>query len=1153
MSAEAPLRLDALPANVGERATVLRGRHQRIVRERRQYNKWAATQTLEDYALRYTADKARRWSSFRIANTALGAISFLACEAIGGGLTLQLGFANVVPAIVAVCVLMFFIGLPITYYAAKYGLDIDLLTRGAGFGYMGSTITSLIYASFTFLLFSIEASIMSAALEMVLHIPLWIAHLISALVVIPIAIYGITLINRMQIATQPLWLLLQLAPIAYIVWQTLFGGRTELRDWSHFTGVRGHADGSIDVLLFALAASTLLSLLPQIGEQADYLRFLPDRRRSGRLAWWSALICSGPGWVFMGGLKLVAGSFLAYFALRHGVPAADATQPMQMFFVAFKEMLGSPGIALAITGIFIVTCQLKINVTNAYAGSIAWSNFFSRLTHAHPGRVVWLVFNVLLALLLMELGIFGVIEAVLVLYANFAVSWIGALTADLVINKPLGLSASYIEFKRAHLYDINPVGVGAMALSIITSSAAFIGLFGPLPQALSPFIGLATAFVAAPLLAWATRGRWYLARQPVGLPDGAVEIRCVICENVFERADMAVCPAYDGPICSLCCTLEARCHDICKDGSRFGQQITALLAYIAPRRIAASINTTTGHFVGILLLITVVIGALLSLIFLQYSALVPGAREVIGTTLWIVFFTLFMLSGVAAWLIALAHQSRNAAHQETMRQTAMLMDEIAAHERTDAALQKAKEVAESANEAKSRYVIGISHEIRSPLNSIFGYAQLLERESSMPPQNAVRIIRRSAEHLSNLVDGLLDISKIESGLLRLSRDRVRLADFLEQIVDMFRPQAAAKGIDFHWLPPPRLPLFVHADQKRLRQLLINLLSNAIKFTDRGSVNFALRYRSQVAEFEITDTGIGILEQDLDAIFKPFERGGMPAARAAPGAGLGLAISKVLVQIMGGEITVRSQPAMGSTFTVRLLLSEAQPSADMATEQRRVIGYAGRRRRLLLVDDDATHLDLLQHPLRRLGFEIETAREGESSLELAARFRPDLVTLDIAMPGIDGWEVARRLRAAETPARIMMISANAHDYHTGGDGDSPHDAFLMKPWDFDFLLERIGELLKLEWLYVDRPDIADTDRPPAVATMPGGFARHRDALYQLGRIGHVRAIEARLREIAQAEPTHAAFVARLQRLIAGFDLKGFMNLLDEPPPREATDA
>ena len=188
---------------------------QRIVRERRQYNQWVASQTLEDYALRYTADRARK-SSFRVGNTAFGPIAFLACEAIGGALTIAYGFPNTAWAIVAFCVLMFLIGLPICSYAARYGVDIDLLTRGAGFGYMGSTITSLIYASFTFLLFAIEASIMSQALQMLFGIPLAIGHLISSLIVIPIAIYGFSLISKMQLLTQPVWIVLQFLPIAYI-------------------------------------------------------------------------------------------------------------------------------------------------------------------------------------------------------------------------------------------------------------------------------------------------------------------------------------------------------------------------------------------------------------------------------------------------------------------------------------------------------------------------------------------------------------------------------------------------------------------------------------------------------------------------------------------------------------------------------------------------------------------------------------------------------------------------------------------------------------------------------------------------------------------------------------------------------------------------
>src|SRR6202161_1196559 len=163
--------------------------HQRIDRVRRQYNQWVANQTLEDYALRFTAKSARRWSSLRVANTALGAISFLALEAIGGTITLNYSFTHPAAAILAVSALIFAAGLPICYYAAKYGVDIDLLTRGAGFGYIGSTLTSLIYASFTFLLFAIEASILSMALKLLFGVPLALAHVISSLIVIPIAVY----------------------------------------------------------------------------------------------------------------------------------------------------------------------------------------------------------------------------------------------------------------------------------------------------------------------------------------------------------------------------------------------------------------------------------------------------------------------------------------------------------------------------------------------------------------------------------------------------------------------------------------------------------------------------------------------------------------------------------------------------------------------------------------------------------------------------------------------------------------------------------------------------------------------------------------------------------------------------------------------------
>ncbi|MBM0104793.1 response regulator [Steroidobacter sp. S1-65] len=1110
---------------------------QRIVRERRQYNQWVASQTLEDYALRYTADRARK-SAFRVGNTAFGPIAFLACEAIGGALTIAYGFPNTAWAIVAFCALMFVIGLPICSYAARYGVDIDLLTRGAGFGYMGSTITSLIYASFTFLLFAIEASIMSLALQMLFGIPLAIGHLISSLMVIPIAIYGFSLISKMQLVTQPVWIVLQLLPIAYIAWKS----PSEVAAWTGFTGEQGSADGSLDLLLFGMAVSMLLSLLPQIGEQVDYLRFLPNRDRRNRVAWWTALIASGPGWVFMGGFKLLAGSFLAFLALRHGVLPAQADEPTGMYFLAFRETVQSPTFALLLTGIFVIVCQLKINVTNAYAGSIAWSNFFSRLTHSHPGRVVWLVFNVLLALLLMETGIFNAIESILIIYANFAAGWIGALTADLVVNKPLGYSPPYIEFKRAHLYDINPVGVGALLLSIVFSSLAFLGVFGTFPQILSPFVALLVAFVAAPVIAWATKGRYYLARQPEGLPENAPEIRCTMCENVFGRNDMAMCPAYSGPICSLCCTLEARCHDLCKTDSRFTQQLHGFFASILPERAALALNTRGGHFFGLLIVFNLAIGLLLSLIYHQYSGTTAADREAIRMTLWLVFISLFVLTGVAAWLIVLAHESRRSAEAESARQTAMLMDEIEAHKRTDAALQKAKEVAEAANVAKTRYIVGISHEIRSPLNAIFGYAQLLERDMAGPADNAARVIRRSAEHLTNLIDGLLDISRIENGMLRLNRDKVQLVEFLDQIVDMFRLQASNRGIEFRFQRPPHLPAHVYTDQKRLRQILINLLSNAIKYTERGHASLVVRYRNQVAEFEISDTGVGIAEADLERVFQPFERGETPTVRAVPGIGLGLTITKLLTQIMGGELLARSTVGEGTTFTVRLLLSEAMHAVHQSTETGRITGHDGPPLKLLLIDDDPAHLDIVRRLLQPLKFDVVTAPNGRTGLALAMEHRPALVMIDISMPDLSGWEVAKQLRECTSlgPMKIVMVSANAHEYSPGGP-DYPHDGFVMKPVDMHALLDCIAGLLGLQWNYETGSDAAEELAEPC--ELPPDSRHHINDLYQLGRIGHVRGIQAKLRQIEADDPGSKAFTAHMQALVANFDLKRYMNVLE----------
>jgi len=210
---------------------------QRIIPIRRQYNRWVADQTLEDYALRFTAKSARRWSSDRVAQTAIGAISFLALEAIGGAITLTYGTVNAAAAIIAASLAMLITGWPIARYAARHGVDIDLLTRGAGFGYIGSTITSLIYASFTFIFFALEAAIMAYALELAFGIPPAWGYLICALVVIPLVTHGVTAISKLQAWTQPLWLFLLVLPYAF---QFIEEPQALAGLWS-YAGEHGHA------------------------------------------------------------------------------------------------------------------------------------------------------------------------------------------------------------------------------------------------------------------------------------------------------------------------------------------------------------------------------------------------------------------------------------------------------------------------------------------------------------------------------------------------------------------------------------------------------------------------------------------------------------------------------------------------------------------------------------------------------------------------------------------------------------------------------------------------------------------------------------------------------------------------------------------------
>ena len=465
-----------------------------------------------------------------------------------------------------------------------------------------------------------------------------------------------------------------------------------------------------------------------------------------------------------------------------------------------------------------------------------------------------------------------------------------------------------------------------------------------------------------------------------------------------------------------------------------------------------------------------------------------------------------------------------------------------------AGLRRARDAAEAANEAKTRYLVAVSHEIRSPLNVIYGYAQLLERDDSMSGAVVGTIIRRSAEHVTNLVEGLLEISRIESGVLTIRSDVVDIRSLLGHVVDMFRVQAAAKGLTLTLDLDTHLPVHVKTDEKRLRQILINLCSNAVKYTQDGGVAITVRYRSQVADITVRDTGIGIAPDDLERVFAPFDRGSSAEAQRQPGIGLGLAITRVLTQLLGGDIVVTSTPGVGSAFRLRLMLPTPALPAHVAAQGARVIGYQGPQRTVLVIDDDPAQRAILQSLLHALGFIVQTAAGGAEGIALAATGAIDIVLLDIQMPGMGGWDVAARLREAHGPRlRIVMVSADAHEFRAGGDGRSSHDAFVTKPVELDALIALIGNQLDLRWTEAAPPIPAcppDAVRPAAsIPPAPSEAFPFLDRLQNFAAVGYVRGMECALEDLAHAVPDAATLVAVLRRQLTDLDLRALQRTID----------
>ncbi|WP_353889619.1 ATP-binding protein [uncultured Paraglaciecola sp.] len=1079
---------------------------------RRIYTKLVANEMIEDFALRYTSRRARKWSYSRLAVTALGIVSFMVLEAIGGAITLNYGFTNAAWAILALVIVVFISGLPISYYAARYGVDADLLSRGAGFGYLGSTITSLIYASFTFIFFALEAAIMAMALLLWLDIPLSFGYAISALVVIPLASHGITNISRFQVWSQFIWIVLQLIPLLYVFNHP----ESNFKEWITFAGDAAENGGEFNILLFGAASAVLLSLVAQIGEQVDFLRFLPSTADGAKpVKWWTAVVFAGPGWVIFGAAKLFLGSFLAYFALQQGVDRSLANDPAHMYQIAFGYIFSNETLSIAVAAVFVILSQLKINVANAYAGSLAWSNFFSRLTHHHPGRVVWMVFNILIALLLMELGVYQTIESMLQIYSVLVLAWLSSVAADLIINKPLGLSPPHIEFRRSKLYDINPVGILSMVIASVAGFCAHGGMFGELAQALGSYLAFVIPFITVPIIGFITKGKYYLVADTdeIVINEMSAEQTCFSCENEFDSEDMAFCPAYGRPICSLCCSLDVRCGDKCREKGTFSAQVRSVCRNFFSEKTTQLLSNSVAQWAFLTLLLSSVIAAVLFLIYKQMPLDSAELDAIFTSLLMKIFFFILIIVGVISWLFTLARTSTRSALKELREQTSALAVEVTAHEKTSKAYQLAIETAESSSQAKSRYLAGLSHELRTPLNVLLGYAQLLSKDNTLSPDTslAIKTMKRNGEHLGDLIEGVLEVSKIEAGRLYVHRDEVQLRPLLEQLVNMFKLQAVSKGLEFQSDFPAYVPDYVIVDKQRLRQVLINLISNAIKFTQQGSIQLGMRYKNEVGYFTITDTGPGISEQDQEQIFKPFERVSAVESTTS-GTGLGLTISRGLTELMGGDISVSSELGKGSCFKLSLFLPKISHVTKESISEKSIKEFQGPQKTILVVDDEVGQRDLVRDIMTPVGFKVMSADSAFSAMAVLHHHNIDLILLDLKMPDVNGWQAAKQMRDANFKQPIIIVSANVRDLEVSNTAMGQHNDYLVKPFVINALLDKVGHWLKLTWVYDEdelNPDV-HVENSDKLLTGKNQY----NALKVMAEIGYLSGFTSKLNKINQ---------------------------------------
>ncbi|HJV70501.1 ATP-binding protein [Ideonella sp.] len=495
----------------------------------------------------------------------------------------------------------------------------------------------------------------------------------------------------------------------------------------------------------------------------------------------------------------------------------------------------------------------------------------------------------------------------------------------------------------------------------------------------------------------------------------------------------------------------------------------------------------------------------------------------------------------------------------TLLGTVGVARDISAQKATEAAREAALEEAHRLAGTRSAFLAQMSHELRTPLNAILGFAQILQSHAPLDERQArsVAIIQQSGQHLLALINDVLDLARVDAGKLELAPHDMPLAPFLAVVTDIIRVKADEKGLTFSVSAPPDLPAAVRADEMRLRQVLLNLLANAVKFSDAGLVTLRLRrlpVEGATGEppllrlrFEVSDSGVGMSAEQLARLFQPFEQVG-DARRRSGGTGLGLAISHQLVRLMGSELRVRSQPGQGSVFWFDLDLPISAEPADGGADAGPLLGYEGRRRRVLVVDDAAPLLALMSDSLGVAGFEVACAANGQEALDRAVSFQPDLVVMDMTMPVLGGLDALRRLRAMPAFADLPVIMSTASE--RGGAEAACMAAgasmFLPKPVDPPVLLRAIGRLLGLSWIHAgaEQQTSAPLDGDGAVVSLPED---EMQALLRLARFGNMREIRARAEHLQSLDPRYTAFAERLRRLADGYQSQAILALVESCQP------